>query len=232
MRENRANKSYSSRLIRWVDRLLPFDFTIHHLPGSKLGLVDYVSQEPLQTAVNNSVYDEQFVVAKLDAIKRSTKRSLLNVENYIDFAARNPLIKQASNTPHSSYKLCKEFAPRNREFSAITENDNTISKLTQNKLNSYTQIENANIPHPLFALNQSTNQSNRNLNNFQQVLSRFQDALMMSSSDEVTLMHLKYSTPSKVRFADEAGPSTALSVPATPSTRKHGHNNSYLAVHR
>ena len=27
MRENRANKSYNSRLTRWVDRLLPFDFT-------------------------------------------------------------------------------------------------------------------------------------------------------------------------------------------------------------
>ena len=26
MRENRANKSYNSRLTRWVDRLLPFDF--------------------------------------------------------------------------------------------------------------------------------------------------------------------------------------------------------------
>ena len=31
-------------------------------------------------------------------------------------------------------------------------------------------------------------------------------------------MQLKHSTPSKVLHADEAGPSTALSVPATPST--------------
>ena len=36
LRENRANKSYNSRLIRWVDQLLPFDFTINHLPGSKM----------------------------------------------------------------------------------------------------------------------------------------------------------------------------------------------------
>ena len=40
----------------------------------------------------------------------------------------------------------------------------------------------------------------------------------MSNSDEETLMQFKQSTPSKVRFADEAGPSTALSVPSTPST--------------
>ena len=86
MRENRANKSYNSRLTRWVDRLLPFDFTIDHLPGSKMGLVDYISCDPQQKAVNKSAYDEQFIVAKLDVIKRSAKRFLLNAENYVDFA--------------------------------------------------------------------------------------------------------------------------------------------------
>ena len=64
-------------------------------------------------------------------VKRSAKRFLLNAENYIDFAVRNPLTKQASNTPHSINKLCSEFAPRNAEHSAFTENDKTISKLAQ-----------------------------------------------------------------------------------------------------
>ena len=41
---------------------------------------------------------------------------------------------------------------------------------------------------------------------------------MMSNSDDETLMQVKHSTPSKVRCADEAGPSTAPAVPATPST--------------
>ena len=41
---------------------------------------------------------------------------------------------------------------------------------------------------------------------------------MMSNSDEETLMQVKQSTPSKVRFADEAGPSMAPAVQATPST--------------
>ena len=44
MRENKTNKSYNSRLTRWVDRLLPFDLTIDHLSGSKMGLVDYISR--------------------------------------------------------------------------------------------------------------------------------------------------------------------------------------------
>ena len=43
---------------------------------------------------------------------------------------------------------------------------------------------------------------------------------MMSNSDDKTLMQVKHSTPSKVRFADEAGLSTAPAVPAKPSTPK------------
>ena len=130
MRENRSNKSYNSRLTRWVDRLLPFDFSIDHLPGSKMGLVDYISRDPQQQAVNISAYDEQFIVAKLDVIKRSAKRFLLNAENYIDFAARNPLTKSVINNPNSTNKLCSEFAPRNPEYSTITQNDNPISEIT------------------------------------------------------------------------------------------------------
>ena len=84
MRENRANKIYNSQLTRWFDRLLPFDFTIDHLPGSKMGLVDYFSRDPQQKAVNISAYDAQFIVAKLEKCivkKRSAKRFLLSAEN-------------------------------------------------------------------------------------------------------------------------------------------------------
>ena len=112
MRENRSNKSYNSRLTRWVDRLLPFDFSIDHLPGSKMGLVNYISCDPQQKAVNISAYDEQFIVAKLDVIERGAKRFLLNAENYVDFAAQNPLTEQASNNPNSFNKICSEFAPQ------------------------------------------------------------------------------------------------------------------------
>ena len=195
MSENRASKSYNSRLTRWVDRLLPFDFTIDHLLGSKLGLVDYILRDPQQKAVNRSTYDEQFIVAKLDAIKRSAKRFSLNAESYTNFLARKPLIKPVANNPHPNGKLCSEFAPRNREYSANTQNDNTISKLTPNNFKSNAQTEKANIPHSLFALNHFTNQSDKGLNNFQRVASSLQNVLMMSNSDEEILMQLKHSTP-------------------------------------
>ena len=179
IRENRANKSYNSRLTRWVDRLLPFDFTIDQLPGSKMGLVDFISRYPQQKAVNISAYDEQFIVAKLDVIKRSAKGFLLNAENYVDFAARNPLTKQNSNTPNSTNKLCSEFAPRNPEYSSIMDSDISINKLTPNKSNSIIQIETANIPHSLYALNRPTDQLLSQLSKFQRMANKFKTAYMM-----------------------------------------------------
>ena len=44
--ENYNNKSYQSRLARWADRLLPFDFEVIHVPGVTLGIVNYLSRYP------------------------------------------------------------------------------------------------------------------------------------------------------------------------------------------
>ena len=218
MRENRSNKSYNSRLTRWVDRLLPFDFSIDHLPGSKMGLVDYISRDPQQQAANISAYDEQFIY-KLDVIKRSSKRFLLNAENYVNSAARNPLTKSVINNPNSTNKSCSEFGPRNPEYSTSTQNDNPISELSPNNINSNPKIETANIPHSLFALNRSTDQSLSKLKIFQRIAKKFNNVYMMSlsNSDDETLMTVKQSTPSRVRFAEE-GPSKAEAAPATPIT--------------
>ena len=114
-----------------------------------MGLVDYILREPQQIAVNISTYDEQFIDAILDAIKRSAKRFYLNAENYNDFAVPNPLIKLAAKNSHSSNNICSEFAPRNREYSEITNNDNTNRKLTPNNSHSSNLIETKNNSHSL-----------------------------------------------------------------------------------
>ena len=219
MRANRSNKSYNSRLTRWVDRLLPFDFSIDPLLGTKMGLVDCISRDPHQQAVNISAYGEQFILAKLDVIKRSAKRFLLNADNYVDFAARNPPPESVINNPNSTNNLCSEFAPRNPEHSTSTQIDNPISELTINNLNSIPKIETTNIPHSLFALNRPTEQSLSNLNNFQRIATKFKNVYMMSqsTSDDEKLMTVKQWTPSRVRFAEE-GPSTAQAAPVTPIT--------------
>ena len=62
LKRNRGNKTYQSRLTRWADRLLPFDFDIFHISGCKLGIVDYLSRFPTFEAPRPSSFDEQYVV--------------------------------------------------------------------------------------------------------------------------------------------------------------------------
>ena len=49
-KEHRSGKSYNSRLSRPIDWLLPYNFAIEHMPGAKMGLVDYISRNLFATA--------------------------------------------------------------------------------------------------------------------------------------------------------------------------------------
>ena len=44
----RGNKTYQSRLTRWVDMRLPFNFTIENVPGKDMGFADYLSRNQSQ----------------------------------------------------------------------------------------------------------------------------------------------------------------------------------------
>ena len=50
LKEHRGNKPYQSRLKRWADRLLPFDYDIRHVSRATLGMADYLSRHPTFTA--------------------------------------------------------------------------------------------------------------------------------------------------------------------------------------
>ena len=48
--KERSSKIHQSRLTRWYDRLIPFNFNIEHIPGTKMGLADYMSRNPSEPA--------------------------------------------------------------------------------------------------------------------------------------------------------------------------------------
>ena len=68
---NKKNKTLFSRLTRWLDRLIPFDFVIEHKPGAKIGLADYLSRHPSAPPKMISQYDNLFTVAKIASIRKS-----------------------------------------------------------------------------------------------------------------------------------------------------------------
>ena len=60
----KGNKTFFSRLTRWYDRLVPYNFKVEHRQGSKMGIADYLSRFPSAEAPETSRYDESFIVAK------------------------------------------------------------------------------------------------------------------------------------------------------------------------
>ena len=68
---NRSNKTYQSRLKRWVDRLLPYQFKIVHIPGKDMGIVDYLSREPTGEPWPETKLDEKFVVTSIECFHRA-----------------------------------------------------------------------------------------------------------------------------------------------------------------
>ena len=73
LKEHRSNKSYNSRLSRWVDRLLPYQFKIEHLPVAKMDLVNYISRNSYQPSKSFSKYYQDFLVATLSPIQADAK---------------------------------------------------------------------------------------------------------------------------------------------------------------
>ena len=67
LNETYGKKSYQSRLSRWADRLIPFDYQIEHIPGSSLGIVDYMSRYPTFEAPLPPSHDELFVIKSIQA---------------------------------------------------------------------------------------------------------------------------------------------------------------------
>ena len=74
-KNNRGNKTYQSRLTRWVDRLLPFQFTVQHVPGKILGLADYFSRYPIYPAPQPLESDKNYVVNLINTFKHILKNA-------------------------------------------------------------------------------------------------------------------------------------------------------------
>ena len=123
---NKGNNTFSSRLTRWVDRLLPFDFQVVHVAGRTLGMADYLSRHPTEisgsTNKAETLWNEWFTVNSiislnnvLDCSKASIERSKpaenareeISI-NRISQAGRNQPIKLKNerNSRESSKRHC------------------------------------------------------------------------------------------------------------------------------
>ena len=102
------SKKIQSRLTRWIDRLIPFHFDIKHLAGSKMGLIDYMSRNPVGLPKPPSEYDEEFLVAAIN--------TFINNLEMID----NVILNQLANQNKAPYDLIKKRAENKRLLDART----------------------------------------------------------------------------------------------------------------
>ena len=115
---NHGNETYHSRLTRWVDRLLPFNFTIKHLAGKDMGFADLISRSPSGKAISPSHCIEEFVVAITKKINNAlnpldSENPLCNSissksENSNYTRLRNHVINTALNFINSSIPICNQ----------------------------------------------------------------------------------------------------------------------------
>ena len=78
---NKKNKTLFSRLTRWLDKLIPYDFVIEHKPGAKIGIADYLSRHPSEPPKPISQYD--------NLITASIRKSLGFTNNLKTLGERN-----------------------------------------------------------------------------------------------------------------------------------------------
>ena len=134
LKENRGNKTYQSRLTRWVDRLLPFHFAVEHVPGKNMGFDDYLSRNPTGEAIPPTDEDKNFVINTIEEFKLFITRNSLSPNG-------------ASNS----------FSPKGAINST---NQNTDTKLDENDV--INPKHTSNKTNNAFCLNTLTNQSHIN----------------------------------------------------------------------
>ena len=111
-----------------------------------MGVVNYISLEPISVAPNITYYDERLVVAKLGLLKRSSKRFLLNKSNYESIAPQveanyKPITKKDKNANKNAHFTapieCTKTIHAYSQFGAKTFSSKGMNKMTENFEQNY-----------------------------------------------------------------------------------------------
>ena len=99
LKSNHGNKTYSSRLTRWIDRLLLFDMEVFHQPGRTMGLADYLSRHPRDYNKNEwsksskELWESWFVVNSVENVNENHERQL-RANQRLNNLFKQPMIAQ------------------------------------------------------------------------------------------------------------------------------------------
>ena len=143
LKPNRGNKTFSSRLTRWVDRILPFEFEVVHVAGRTLGMADYLSRHPTElegaSLKADALWNECFTVNSVFSLKdalednpqasEQSESERVSVSSINQTKAREPSRKQDER---NSWETSKINCATNLNKSSMSEN--SAIKLPNEKL--------------------------------------------------------------------------------------------------
>ena len=143
LKPNRGNKTFSSRLTRWVDRLLPFEFEVVHVAGRTLGMADYLSRHPTELegaslkaeALWNEWFTVNSVISLKDVLEDETQASgqseseRMSINRINQTKKREPIRKQDKRNSREPSKI---HCAINSSKSSMCEN--SAIKLPNEKL--------------------------------------------------------------------------------------------------
>ena len=142
-KENRGNKTYQSRLTRWVDRLLPFHFAVEHVPGKNIGFADYLSRNHTGEAIPPTDEDKNFVINTIEEFKLFIIRTSLSPNgannSFYPKGAINST-NQSTDTKLDENDVINPKHPSNKTNNAFCLNTLTI----QSHINSHSLNPNSN----------------------------------------------------------------------------------------
>ena len=137
LKNNRGKKTYQSRLSRWVDRLLPINFNIEHIPGKNMGFADYLSRNPSGKASPESEDDEKFVINTIQETKHARLKHTMKPSeiakptgNYNQLAESkqleyNDVTHAKENTLSEQHAFCLNTAKN--KLRSIEQNSNSLN---------------------------------------------------------------------------------------------------------
>ena len=155
---NKSNKTYQYRLTRWVDRLLPYQFKIVHIPGWDMGIVDYLSRDLFNDPWPEKDLDEYFVVATINSFHEALDcmnsrlegiGSLNRNENVVECSRRNAAKQSSTNGCHDNQngqKRTRLDRNERKQFSRLPKQLNTTVQDKQITLSS-TQLSKQSYPN-------------------------------------------------------------------------------------
>ena len=142
-----------------MDRLLPYQFKVTHIPGRDMGIVDYLSREPNGEPWPESELDERFLVTSIESFHKALdclSSRLSETDQNIDInILEHSGIKREINhckdsSSHGCYgdqffqnwtKLDRNKNGQSSRFQREQNEKKTLNKIAQRNSRSKTQTE-------------------------------------------------------------------------------------------